>query len=766
MLSRTRITAPRDAIVISGSRSFHKRTVAVVWFLVLGSLMMSRGLSSAQAREWIVAQANAAASDDNPGTPDKPLKSINAAAAQAMPGDVVRVHAGVYRERVNPARSGEVGKPIVYEAAAGQKVYVRGSEIFAPQWGGLGDAAGVYEGSLENVKFGLDAYGGLADPTLYGDFNPYLRNFNRDRVARPTESVVQEIQEAIAKLEKEVAEAQQANLPSLKGRQDKLSAAKQQLADVQNPDESKRLYRLTMGQIIVRGVPMRQVESLSQLELIPGTWMVSPDGKSIWLHTPDNQSPGLDDVEITTRHAVFSPLRRGLSHITVRGFVFEHAAGFFPIWWSKQWPQAGMVSCRSGTKWVIENNEIRYAGGIGMDIGQEGHPTSVEFVKDIEGGQKEKWQFIAGHTIANNHIHDNGFAGINGWWATECRITGNLIERNNSDGWPASPWYENAGIKLHQSRDTVIEGNLIRDNDCYGIWLDAMFPNARITRNVIVNNAWAGVFMEFGTTAMIDNNVIAYTRSGDGVYGHDANSVTVAHNLLYNNSNYGVYFAYAVPRNTHAGKTAGCYDNQVINNLVIGNRAGAISLPHDWDLAKNNRSDFNLIMGAGQFLDASRPVQDSPIFVVNSDAHMGPSTRMPLTKVSMTRELLFKELTQAMEKAGLDEAQRPTQATFLKFPGLTFDQWQAATGNDQHSAIEAVVASKYDFSRTKLEWYFAFTEALNGVKCSPVSGVQADFYGNVVGPNPLPGPFQSLQTGENRLMVWPVPGIHTTLDRK
>ncbi len=47
----------------------------------------------------------------------------------AQPGDTVTVHAGVYREEIDPPRGGVEGKPIVFQAAAGEKVVIMGSEI-------------------------------------------------------------------------------------------------------------------------------------------------------------------------------------------------------------------------------------------------------------------------------------------------------------------------------------------------------------------------------------------------------------------------------------------------------------------------------------------------------------------------------------------------------------------------------------------------------------------------------------------------------------
>ena len=44
--------------------------------------------------------------DSNPGSESQPFRTINAAAQIAEPGDVITVHEGIYRERVNPRRGG------------------------------------------------------------------------------------------------------------------------------------------------------------------------------------------------------------------------------------------------------------------------------------------------------------------------------------------------------------------------------------------------------------------------------------------------------------------------------------------------------------------------------------------------------------------------------------------------------------------------------------------------------------------------------------
>ena len=69
-------------------------------------------------------------SDANFGAKKSPLRTIQRAAELAQPGDVITVHAGIYRERVNPPRGGiSDEKRITYQAAPGEKVVITGSEV-------------------------------------------------------------------------------------------------------------------------------------------------------------------------------------------------------------------------------------------------------------------------------------------------------------------------------------------------------------------------------------------------------------------------------------------------------------------------------------------------------------------------------------------------------------------------------------------------------------------------------------------------------------
>ncbi len=76
----------------------------------------------------------AGASDNNPGTITQPFATIQKAASVAVAGDVVSIRAGIYRETIVPANSGNPGSPIVYQAENGARVIISGTNTADGGW--------------------------------------------------------------------------------------------------------------------------------------------------------------------------------------------------------------------------------------------------------------------------------------------------------------------------------------------------------------------------------------------------------------------------------------------------------------------------------------------------------------------------------------------------------------------------------------------------------------------------------------------------------
>ena len=106
-------------------------------------------LAALQAAEFHVATNG---KDDHSGTRAAPFRTIQHAADLAQAGDVITVHDGVYRERINPPRGGTSDtKRITYQAAPGEKVIITGAEV-VKGWKKLG--GDTWKVSIPNKFFG------------------------------------------------------------------------------------------------------------------------------------------------------------------------------------------------------------------------------------------------------------------------------------------------------------------------------------------------------------------------------------------------------------------------------------------------------------------------------------------------------------------------------------------------------------------------------------------------------------------------------------
>ncbi len=127
--------------------------------LILCTLILLSG--PVKAREYHVSVEG---NDTKAGTPAAPFRTISRAAESARPGDVITVHEGVYRERIKPPRGGESGRNrIVYRAAPGEEVIIKGSEVIK---------------GWRKVK--NDTWKAIIPNSFFGDFNPYNDLINGD----------------------------------------------------------------------------------------------------------------------------------------------------------------------------------------------------------------------------------------------------------------------------------------------------------------------------------------------------------------------------------------------------------------------------------------------------------------------------------------------------------------------------------------------------------------------------------------------------------
>jgi len=399
-------------------------------------------VTSLQATELHVAVSG---NDGNSGTQVAPLRTIQRGAELARAGDVVTVHAGTYRERVTPPRGGETGqKRIVYQAATGEEVEIKGSEV-VKNW--VKEQEGVWKVTLPN--------------SFFGNFNPYSDLIHGDWF-------------------EDKGRAHHSGAVYLNGewlieaatRDDVLKAAGAQALWFAKVDKTH-----TMIWAQFKGEdPNEQVVEINVRRTVfyPA-------------------KPGINYLTVrgfTMRHAATPWAPPTAEQI---GLIGTH--------WSKGWIIENNVISHSMCSGVT-------LGKYGDEWDNKSANSAEGYVKTIERALKNGWnkENIGHHVVRNNRISNCEQTGICGsLGAVFSEISGNHIysiwAKRQFEG------AEMGGIKIHGAIDMLIKHNLIH-NAGRAMWMDWMAQGTRITGNLCYDNSSDDLFLEVNHGPyLVDNNV-------------------------------------------------------------------------------------------------------------------------------------------------------------------------------------------------------------------------------------------------------------------
>ncbi len=402
--------------------------------------------------------------DSNPGTKEAPFRTIQRAAEAARPGDVITVHEGIYRERVNPPRGGESDdRRIVYRAAPGERAEIRGSEPVGNWVKARNDAWKV---TIPNGFFGgFNPYADL----IRGDwFNPRGRKHHTGAVYLDGEWLVE-----AAKLEAVLEPAGEVPL---------------WFAEVDA--ENTTIWAQFKG-----GDPNRRLVEINVRRTV---------------FYPDK--PGRNYITVRgfiMRHAATPWAPPTAEQI---GLIGTH--------WSKGW----IIEDNTISHSICSGISL---GKYGDEWDNTSANTAEGYVKTIERALKNGWNgdSVGRHVVRNNRISHCEQAGIVGSLGPIfCVVTDNVIHdihvRRLFTG------AEMAGIKFHGAIDTVIARNHIF-RTCRGLWLDWMAQGTRVASNVFHDNQTEDLFMEVNHGPfLVDNNVFLsrtaiLDMSEGGAYVHN-----------------------------------------------------------------------------------------------------------------------------------------------------------------------------------------------------------------------------------------------------
>ena len=528
---------------------------------VITAVIVAMLLTECSANTFVVNNQAAGASDKNPGTEARPLKTIQAAANLARAGDTILVKAGIYREEVIPPRGGtSPDRPITYRAAPGGEVSIRGSERITT-WRDQGGGVWMVE----------------LDVAFFKGYNPFAMK---------------------------VAGAWMHRNPGCR------------LGDVYCDGEAYlqkfdiKAMRLTPNTWYVN--PAYGFKNKTDFP----KERQYPNGK-IKIHANFGKlNPNENLTEINARATGIFPEKAGLKYIVIDGFDIRHTA---PQWGDIYTLEQGAVGTKYGYGWTIQNCTIANSRNIGISLGVS---DEIHFPRRNEGGLLEggsnipPLKTVGRHLIRNNAIERCGQTGIYGCYgAVGCVIEGNVIsETNYRNEWFGS---NQAAIKILFPIDVIIRNNLIIGtpkvrNGTRGIWLDWGSQNTRVTGNVICDvTSGEGLKLEvnFGPL-IVDNNVIVRSRIME-----EGNGTLMAHNLFYNCS---FHFSASPKRivpyykphsTTRSGKTGPTLlHERVFNNIIIGGTGFARG-----GLIRGNAKTADFIVNNNVYLDGAGkfPNQDA-----------------------------------------------------------------------------------------------------------------------------------------------------------
>lgn len=194
----------------------------------------------------------------------------------------------------------------------------------------------------------------------------------------------------------------------------------------------------------------------------PGEALLHADGRVVL-----GADPAGEPVEVAVTPAAFVP---GGDDVTVANLIIERFATT---------AQSGAVGVEEARGWRVIACELRDSAAAGVYLGP--------------GGElRDSW------------VHHQGQIGVKG--AGEgVVVIGNRIDRNNTARF--DDYWEAGGSKLVRTRDLILSGNWVHDNDGPGIWTDIDNVDARIEGNLSERNARAGIWHEISFAATIRGNL-------------------------------------------------------------------------------------------------------------------------------------------------------------------------------------------------------------------------------------------------------------------
>lgn len=473
-------------------------------FLIILSLLYNTLLSKE-------IHVSVSGNDSNEGTSLNPFRTISQAAKVAMPGDVITVHSGVYREQIIPPRGGNSEtERIVYQAAQGEKVEIKGSEIIK-NW----------------QKVQNNTWSVRIPNSFFGKFNPYSDLIRGDWFT-----------------------------PTPRDRKYHTGAV------------------YLNGDWLMEGASLEEVMKPADKSNLLWYGGVDSTTTTIWAQFKD-ADPNTEVVEINVRQTIFYPDKPFINFITLRGFTMQHAStnwapptaeqmGLVGTHWSRGWIIENNVIKYSKCVGIS-------LGKYGDEFDNKDTESAVGYVGTINRALAFGWNrgTIGGHIVRFNTIAFCEQAGIVG--SMGCAFS--TINNNTIHDIHVRKLFtgaEMAGIKFHGAIDVQIFNNHIY-RTTLGVWLDWMAQGAQVKNNLMHDNL-LDIFLEVDHGPMLISNNILLSKNSLLM---NSSGAAFVHNLFGGNMNVIAYDSRLTPyHKPHSTFVEKLHDNpggdiQFVNNLFV-----------------------------------------------------------------------------------------------------------------------------------------------------------------------------------------------------
>lgn len=426
-------------------------------------------LTAAHATTFHVATTG---NDTNSGAKKSPFRTIQHAAEVAQPGDVITVHAGIYRERVTPPRGGTSdANRIVYQAAPGEHVVITGSE---PVKGWEKASDDTWKAAIPN--------------SFFGAFNPYTNLIHGDWFS---------------------SNGRQHHTGAVYLNGDWLTEAAH-FDDVLKPGGKTPLWFAQADTNENRTVIYAQFPGVdpneSSVEINVRQTVFTPEKTGINYITVR----GFDLRNAATPWAPPTAGQIGIvSAYWCKGWIIENNE----ISYSKC---CGVALGKYSDEW---DNRAESAEG---------------YVGTLTRALTNGWNkaTVGSHIVRHNHIHHCGQTGVVGSLGCSfSTVTDNDIHDIHLQ--QSFGGAEMAGIKFHGAIDVIISHNHIyRCGDVSGIWLDWMAQGAQVIGNLLHDNTGGSgdIFFEMQHgPILVANNLLLSKRTSICL---NSQGIAFAHNLF------------------------------------------------------------------------------------------------------------------------------------------------------------------------------------------------------------------------------------------